>query len=74
MDLPTPSPKHIIPNHPFYFFAFGKKLVDGKNEYGRNGQLQSMVNYSQSVTVIHGVISSVKGGLTLKFELITEQP
>ena len=32
MDLPTPSPKHIIPNHPFYFFAFGKKVVDGKNQ------------------------------------------
>ena len=31
MDLPTPSPKHIIPNHLFYFFAFGKKVVDDKN-------------------------------------------
>ena len=31
MDLPIPSPKHIIPNHPFYFFAFCKKVVDGKN-------------------------------------------
>ena len=31
MDLPIPSPKHIIPNHPFYFFTFGKKVVDGKN-------------------------------------------
>ena len=31
MDLPIPSPKHIIPNNPFYFFAFGKKVVDGKN-------------------------------------------
>ena len=31
MDLPIPSPKHIIPNHPFYFFALGKKVVDGKN-------------------------------------------
>ena len=30
MDLPTPAPKHIIPDHPFYFYAFGKKVVDGK--------------------------------------------
>ena len=30
MDLPTLSPDHIIPNHPFNFFAFGKKVVDGK--------------------------------------------
>ena len=22
-----------LPNHPFYFFAFGKKVVDGKNGY-----------------------------------------
>ena len=29
--VPIPSPKHIIPNHPFYFFAFGKKVVDVKN-------------------------------------------
>ena len=28
---PTPSPEHINPNNPFYFFAFGKKVVDGKN-------------------------------------------
>ena len=31
MYLHIPSPKHIITNHPFYFFAFGKEVVDGKN-------------------------------------------
>ena len=33
MDLPIPSPKHIIPNHPFYFFSFGKKRVGGKKVF-----------------------------------------
>ena len=34
MNLPIPSPKHIIPNHPFYFFSFGKKL---------DGQIQNRI-------------------------------
>ena len=32
-DLPMPAPLHIIPSHPFYFFAFGKKVVKVKNYY-----------------------------------------
>ena len=44
-DLPIPSPKHIIPNHPFYFFAFGKNVVDGKNDHFRESEL----NFTQTI-------------------------
>ena len=45
MDILIPFPKHIIPNHPFYFFAFGKKVVDGKNEvFVRMMQLYEVIS------------------------------
>ena len=30
MNLPTPIPNHIIPNHPFTFLPSAKKVVDEK--------------------------------------------